>query len=411
MNSTLAPRPYRIGCARSLTILLGLVTLSLLGCARHPRAHSPDQRQPGAGTPDKDATAGEAFSTSTTIVTASESLSADELLLRGQAHLDAERYTEAAADFRLVSEMAAHPEERLRALFGWGTALDLGGDPEAALGVYSRYVTEERSIDARDRAQVRVVRLLVYLERYDEARDRAAAIDPNGRAPLERVALAAALSLGALERDELPKAEHEIGRGRMILDQYGFDRASVPPLDVAALYFALGELRRRKAEAILFDPIPPDFAAALEQRCQYVLDAQAAYSEAMRSQDAHWSSMSGVRVGHLYQHLHRDLMSMPKPQAAKTREQQRLFEGAIRLRYSILLRKALSMLEATVALLERAGHQSAWQEEAERSLRDIERAQNEEETAIDALPFSRAQLQQVLDQMAKHGASRASGQM
>src|SRR5690606_24453081 len=120
----------------------------------------------------------------------------------------------------------------------------------------------------------------------------------------------------------------------------GLDRVGVPSTDVAALYFSLGELRRLRSEELVFDPLPADFSQTLEQRCQLILDAQSAFSEAMRSNNAHWSSMSGVRVGELYQSLHGDLMAMPRPDAANTTEKKQLFEGAIRLRYSILLRKA-----------------------------------------------------------------------
>ena len=89
-------------------------------------------------------------------------------------------------------------------------------------------------------------------------------------------------------------------------------------------------------------------------------------------------------------------------------EKKQLFEGAIRLRYSILLRKAVSMMRATVAMLERTDHETRWREKAEEALREIEEAQMEEEAAIDALPYSREQLQQVLDEMAQKAGQAAS---
>ena len=83
--------------------------------------------------------------------------------------------------------------------------------------------------------------------------------------------------------------------------------------------FALGEVRRLKSERISFTPLPPNFTDVLEQRCQALLDAQAAYTDAMRGYDAHWSAMAGYRVGQLYQRLHAEVMQIPPTAQAKTR--------------------------------------------------------------------------------------------
>jgi len=103
-------------------------------------------------------------------------------------------------------------------------------------------------------------------------------------------------------------------------------------------------------ERIRFAPVPSDFAAVLEQRCQLLLDAQSAYSDAMRAYDAHWSAMAGFRVGELYQKLHEELMQVPAPKSADSAGKRQLFEGAMRLRYSILLDKAKAMMDHTVAM-------------------------------------------------------------
>jgi hypothetical protein len=121
--------------------------------------------------------------------------------------------------------------------------------------------------------------------------------------------------------------------------------------------------------------------------------------------------MAGVKVGSLYQDLHTDLTSMPKPKEADTEERQKLFEGALRLRYSILLRKSVAMLRATVALLERNKQPSPWRKKAEEALAEIEEAQRREQEAIDALPYTREQLQQVLDDMAARAKLQGDAQV
>src|SRR5262249_36763758 len=150
------------------------------------------------------------------------------------------------------------------------------------------------------------------------------------------------LELLALERQS--EAEYFIAKGMEIVDQLELDRAGRIPRDLAQLYFALGEARRRRAEQARLSPDVKEVAAALERRCQLLLDAQSAYSDSMRAYDAHWSTMAGYRVGELYERLHQELMQIPPPRAGTERERQ-LFEGAMRLRYSVLLNKAASMLE------------------------------------------------------------------
>lgn len=373
--------------------------LLLFGCA--PRVGSP--AHPAIETQKTDP-----IQLPATIVTANEALSLEELFERADKQQAEQEYESAARSYELALEHSTTEKERLRALFGLGTALDLGAHPGEALRAYARYVSEAKAGPTRDEINVRQVRLLVYLERYEEAGRASLQVDLKERTPLQQLALLAARAHFDLARGELDAAARNISRARAIVDAEGLDRVTTPPLDVASLFFALGELRARRAEEIKFNPLPPDFAQALEERCRHILDAQSAYSETMRSADAHWSSMAGVKVGQLYKNLHADIMAVPIPAAATTPEKKQLFDGAMRLRYSILLRKSLGMMEATVALLERTHQASRWREKAQEALEEIRAAQAAEEQAIDALPYSRAQLQQVLDEMAEKEKSNVT---
>jgi hypothetical protein len=73
----------------------------------------------------------------------------------------------------------------------------------------------------------------------------------------------------------------------------------------------------------------------------------------------------------------------------------------MRLRYSILLAKASSMMEHTVAMARRAGERSAWSGRAEAALHELATAREREERAIDALSYTRPQLQAALDDLEK----------
>jgi len=260
---------------------------------------------------------------------------------------------------------------------------------------------------------VRVTRLLVFLGRFEPAGVYAERLlkqlDQLG--DFDRIAVLSARALGAIYAGEEQQASYFIEKARDIVESRQLDAAGRVPRDLAQLYYALGESRRVKAERIVFVPTPPNFGAALEQRCQLLLDAQSAYSDAMRAYDAHWSAMAGFRTSELYQKLHQDLLAVTPPPSADTDRKRQLFEGAVRTRYSILLTKAKGMAEHTLAMAERTGEHSEWVERTRQSLDSINRAIADEEAALAKLPYTRQDFEAYFAQMeaaAKGGGAPAA---
>lgn len=359
-----------------------------------------------------------------TVVTAEEASDVVEVLRRAEAALSEEKFDDALVAYdRLLRVDAAAPDARTpeerswraQAWFGAGTVHDLRGAREAALRHYSRVAERFPEHQLAGHAEVRSVRLLVHLERLEEAaalarralegsgvsRDVA---QPSERGPLAQVALLSAVALDLAARGDDVGAMRYVARGQQVIEGRDLDRADTLPRDLAQLYFALGEVRRLRAERLTFDPMPADFAARLEERCQLLLDAQSAYSDAMRAHDAHWSAMAGYRVGELYQRLHEDLMGVEPPSAADTQARRALFEGAMRLRYSILLRKSRTMLEHTLRMIERTAHETRWAEKARAAHEAILEAIEREEAALARLPYTRGELEAALEQLAGRGA-------
>jgi hypothetical protein len=134
-----------------------------------------------------------------------------------------------------------------------------------------------------------------------------------------------------------------------------------------------------------------------------LLDAQDAYATAMRAYDAYWSAMAGYRVGAMYQRLHRDLMLIAPPAAAKTKEQKSLFEGAMQLRYRVLLDKGLKMMDRTLAMAQRTGESSSWVHRIRDAKQDLELALEAAQRAVDRLPYSERDLQRALDDLGGKG--------
>lgn len=369
--------------------------LCALGCAGGtPRAAGPREGAPPVDVP-------------TTVITKDSGQSVVDLLARADRARHQGLNEEATRLYHLVIDADLEGTYRTRAFVGLGTIHDLEGRAGEALSAYQRAVPAGTAASPEsDAIRVRIVRWLVFLERWGEAERVAREVEPETRPVLEAVILRASRALGLLERGDESAAEIEIAKGRSTLDEAGLGQLVEVPLDVAALEYARGELERLRAEKIRFDPLPRDFATALEERCSHVLSAQAAYSEAMKAGSAQYSAMAGVRVGQLYQALHTDLVSMGRPAAADTAEKRMLFEGALRLRYAILLRKAAAMMESTVQMIERTGEGGAWAERARAALSEISQAERSEQALIDALPVSRTEIEAALldiEERAKQG--------
>lgn len=385
------PRRQQLDGKRALGLGLSRSSFSValclfaLGCAGRGKEASAPGRNAHVNVP-------------TTVITKDTGENIADLLARADRAAEDGAYEEAIHLYHRVIDADLEGDYRTRAFIGLGTIHDVEGRAEAALAAYQSAVPT-RGPSSRPEVgplRVRIVRLLVFLERFVEAEEVARELDPSERPVLEAVIIHAARALGLVERGELDEAQLEIGRGRQRLDDAGLGQLIEVPLDVAALEYARGELLRRRAEAIGFDPLPLDFAAALEERCRYILDAQAAYSEVMKAGSAQYSAMAGVRVGSLYQSLHSDLIRMGRPTTADTPEKRMLFEAALRLRYAILLRKAAAMMESTVRMIERTGEGGQWADRARQALSEISQAERSEQALIDALPVARADIERAL---------------
>jgi tetratricopeptide (TPR) repeat protein len=338
-----------------------------------------------------------------TIVTPEDAASVEELFARSRAAFTAGRFKEAAEGFQRIVDLDPDGPFAKEAWLHGAAAHDALGDLAGAVARYQEVARRYSKDPAARDALVRSVRLLTYLERWPAAGEAADVL--LGRlpelSPLERIVALSGKALSLVFSDQPDAAEYFIAKGRDIVEAERLDAAGAFPRDLAELYFALGELRRIRGERIHLESAPQNFARVLEQRCQLLLDAQSAYSDAMRAYDAHWSAMAGYRVGELYEKLHGEIMRIAPPGGAAGPAKAQLFEGAMRLRYSVLLQKGLTMMDHTLAMAERTGEHSAWVVRAAEAKKVLERGALEEAAALARLPYSRVDLEKALDNLAK----------
>lgn len=376
-----------------------VLVLAVTGCATSRGADAPGARAPTT------------IDVPRVVVTPSRTLTFDEMFAEAARDAGAGRLEEAARGFDRIVTLEPSGPLAADALFRAGDVHDAQGHHEAALERYRAVVDRHPGHPRARPAALRSVRLLTYLEDFAWAGRYADRLlsEPDLR-PFEAVVAHGGKALSFVAEGDDVRASAFVARGRDVVEREGLDLAGRLPVDVAPLYFALGEVQRLRAERIRFVPAPPSFALALEQRCQLILDAQRAYSDTWRAYDAHWSTLAGVRLAGMYEMLHRELMSIPNPPSADTSMRRDLFEGAMRYRYSVLLEKARSMLEHTVAMAEREKERSQWVERAKQSLLDIRAAELAEQQALDKLPYTRQDLDEVFKAIRDKAQAAAQAQ-
>ena len=94
------------------------------------------------------------------------------------------------------------------------------------------------------------------------------------------------------------------------------------------------------------------------------------------------------------------------PPEADTEARRLLFEGAMRLRYAILLEKAKTMMKHTLAMVERTHEQTPWAERARASEQAIEVAILREQAALARLPYTRAELSEALEDLQQKSSAK-----
>jgi tetratricopeptide (TPR) repeat protein len=321
---------------------------------------------------------------------------------KARALLLADKAKEAAPEFDALVRLAPDGETAAPSLYNGALAHEGIGERDAAIERYTQLLQRFPGQPTTRGALFRLARLDAFVERWSDLvsiADRILALPDL--TVIEAIEAHGARGLGLIEQDRLDEAAHEVSVARDMIEEHRIGDAGTPPVELATVSFALGEVRRKKSEKIALVPVTPNFSEVLEQRCQGLLDAQNAYTDAMRSFDAHWSAMAGYRVGQLYQTLHRDVMAIPPTTKADTLKKKQLFEGAMRLRYRVLLEKGLKMMEGTVRIGQRTGEDSAWVHRADEAKRDIERALEDEKTALSKLPFTEAELTEALEKLKK----------
>lgn len=332
------------------------------------------------------------------IISTKASGTAKELLERGERALMAQRWQEAVDAFEAVIAGDPGAAADPRVLYDLALAYEGLGAKEKARDRYRELVRRFPDDANAKIALTREASLDAFLEDWKalgEVGEQLLArkdIDP-----VERMLGLGARGLARIELGDESGASHDIQDGLDLVDQHRFGATGRLPVAAAQLKFAHGELRRVRSEKVKLSRTD-DYLVKIELRCAGLLDAQAAYADAIRSVDPHWAAMSGFRIGEMYRTLHQELMAIPPPPERSERDQQ-LHYGIMHVRFRALLEKGLEMMKRTVALGEKTGDDSAWVKRAEAAKLEMEKTLEDERAKIRTFPFSEADLERTLEIM------------
>lgn len=335
---------------------------------------------------------------------------AKELRERGERALLAQKWQEAVDAFEALLAGDPSAKDDPQVLYDLALAYEGIGERQRARTLY-RDVSKRFASHALARsALVREVSLDAYLEDWSALGQVAETILARSDIdPADKMLGLGARALSKLEAKDETGAARDINQGLDLVDEHRYGATGQLPVAAAMLKYGLGELRRIRSEKVSLDPPGPDFVQKLELRCAGLLDAQAAYADAIRSVDLHWAAMSGFRVGEMYRTLHKHLMMIPPNDKAKTESDKQLFYGIMHVRYRALLEKGIEMMKRTLGLGERVANEthgevkvaSAWMKRAESAKDEMEKALEEEKAMIKKMPFTEEELEKALAIMKK----------
>jgi len=392
--SALGYTPTYMSAARLLAraVPLALAAAFSPGCGAAPPPNGPEK----VAQPEKQVVLPE------TVVSPFEDVQLAHDFQTANAQLLGGKAREALTAFDRLLRLAPDGPTAAPSMVNGGIALEELGERDAALERYKQAFEKFPNADTAKIALQRTIRLQSRLEKWADLQawsDKLLVL--SDLKLLESIEARGFRALALAEQGKIEEAAKDVDKALTAAEEAKLGLTEKPPIEMAPAYFAQGEVRRLKSEAIVFTPLPPNFTDVLEKRCQGLLDAQNAYTDALRARDAHWSAMAGYRIGQLYQVLHADVMKIPTPAKAKTLKDKQLFEGVMRLRYRVLLEKGLKMMAGTVQMAQRTHEASTWVGRAEKAKEELERALADEKAALAKMPFTEDELKAAMEKLKK----------
>ena len=219
-------------------------------------------------------------------------------------------------------------------------------------------------------ASFRVAECLWHLHELAEARTE---LDGLARRddlePLDHVRALTWRGVVELDQDDAEAAERSL---RLALSawQEAEERELLDDYYPAQAQYYLGEVYRRHFQAVRLDPARDGEAKLgedLETKAQMLLSAQGHYLRTIRMGNPDWAVAAGYRIGELYDELYVQMTGAALPPGLDA-EHQAAYREELRRKVRVLVVKAISIYETTLATARRTGVDNAFVERTQSSL-------------------------------------------
>ena len=293
----------------------------------------------------------------------------EELFAIGQAALAARDFERAAAAFDRLVDLHPGSRREAAALRGAGVAHQRLAQWRLAL---ERFRTLERKFPGPDAvvASFGIAECHYHLDDPAAAAQVLAALAARTDLPPgAQVRALTQLGIVELEEGRLDEADTHL-RQAVSAWQAGSQQERLDDASAAQAHYYLGEVDRARFLAVSFDPsvdAPEELARDLEARASLLLSAQEHYLGAIRTGNADWAVASGYRIGELYDALHAALVEAPAPPGLDA-AQAEAYRAELRRTIRVLVVKAITAYEQTLAVAGRAGVENPYVAETQAAL-------------------------------------------
>ncbi len=296
-------------------------------------------------------------------------LNDEELFACGAAAYQAGRYPRAVKCFTRLADLFPESPRAWNAAYNAGVAYEAQGDYANAALRYEATMDPDRGTGDRLDAAWRAATARYHLQDYPAAIALLERIVSRGDLDTaNRIRALAHLGVCRLENGETGLAEARLREAlQLYRERQGLER--LEDYYPGQAQFFLGEIYRLHFEAVKIAAVEDlsKLGEDLEYKAQLLLSAQGHYLRAIRLGNAHWGIAAGQRVGGLYEGLYHEMTTAPVPEGFDE-EQAALYRGMLRRKVRVLVQKAISIYERTLATAERIGVEGMFRERTRESL-------------------------------------------
>jgi tetratricopeptide (TPR) repeat protein len=283
----------------------------------------------------------------------------EELFALGTSAFAAEDYEKAARCFSRLADTFADSKHRVEAAFNAGLSLErLAKFAEAAERFKPLADPAKGTGDALD-AAFRLAECYYHLDQYPQAIEILGVVAAREDVSAQnRLQAKVHKGICQLENGELDAAESSL---RDSLN-YWAEKQETERLDEyfpGQAQFFLGEIYRVFYERVDLDPEQGEdkLAKDLETKCEMLLSAQGHFLRAIRIGEGQWATAAGFRIGALYESLYDAMLNAKVPPGLDS-DQQQIYREELHKKVRVLVTKAMSIYERTLAAAERIGSEN-----------------------------------------------------